>query len=188
MEVARNSDSVSDMDSLFCDANSFGLDSEVAELRRELTAIHQEIAELRGRPVPKAVALVDRAGEGDVESMGGVGKRAADGAVGMGRVESDYCVELEHSCWTIPLFADGSSKAEAVLLLGLFALNIGLQAILCAVVVNELGEPSYRESDVAELVDWRRSIAHDARYYDTVRWKGARARVARESRAVGPRT
>ena len=86
------------------------------------------------------------------------------------RESSHWAVALEPSCWTIPLVVDEHSRAETVVLLLLFLVNLALQLVFCFVVVWKLGASAgeakkniYGERTVQELVEWRRSIAHDAR-------------------------
>ena len=126
---------------------------ELATMRKELAAFREEVAALRG---DKAAALRVRA----------AGKREC----AEGGIVASY-VEVGASCWSIPLVANfESSAAEAGLLLLLYALNVALQALFCYIVVRELGSSaSYDDASVEELVTWRRTIAHDARFYDGAR-------------------
>ena len=86
--------------------------------------------------------------------------------------EKHWVVALEPSCWSIPLIANKKSRAETVILMLLFLTNLALQFVFCFVVYWILGastgeakKNAYSERIVQELVEWRRSIAHDANFY-----------------------
>ena len=137
--------------------------SELDAMRAELEAMRQELAAIRaehGVVTPGGVQLRQKSRI--------LMKDASDHT--MKRESSHWTVALEPSCWSIPLVVDEHSRAATVLLVLLFLANLALQLVFCVVVYWKLGASAgeakkniYGEQTVRELVEWRRSIAHDAR-------------------------
>ena len=134
-------------------------------MRAELKAMRQELAAMRteqGVVTPGGVHLHQK---GRI-LMEDASEHTSE------RESSHWVVALEPSCWSIPLIANKKSRAETVVLLLLFLTNLALQLVFCFVVYWILGASTgeakkkiYSERTVQELVEWRRSIAHDANFY-----------------------
>ena len=98
--------------------------------------------------------------------------------------EKHWVVALEPSCWSIPLIANKKSRAETGILMLLFLTNLALQSVFCFVVYWILGastgeakKNTYSERTVQELVEWRRSIAHEANFYKRATLRSMAQRV-----------
>ena len=151
--------------------------SELDAMRAELEAMRQELAAMRaeqGVVTPGGVQLRQKSRI--------LMKDASDHT--MKRESSHWTVALEPSCWTIPLVVDEHSRAATALLVLLFLANLALQLIFCFVVYWKLGASTgeekkniYGEQTVHELIEWRRSIAHDARFYKRATQRSMAQRV-----------
>ena len=146
-------------------------------MRAELEAMRQELAAIRaeqGVVTPGGVQLRQKSRI--------LMKDASDHT--MKRESSHWTVALEPSCWSIPLVVDEHSRAATALLVLLFLANLALQLIFCFVVYWKLGASTgeekknvYGEQTVYELIEWRRSIAHDARFYKRATQRSMAQRV-----------
>ena len=151
--------------------------SELDAMRAELEAMRQELAAIRaeqGVVTPGGVQLRQKSRI--------LMKDASDHT--MKRESSHWTVALEPSCWSIPLVVDEHSRAATALLVLLFLANLALQLIFCFVVYWKLGASTgeekknvYGEWTVHELIEWRRSIAHDARFYKRATQRSMAQRV-----------
>ena len=159
-------------------------DSNLDAMRAELKAMRQELNDLRETTStcvtapPVVVGSPDGSGGAavDVEAVQFQQKSSLlmedlrDHTIRVS--EKHWVVALEPSCWSIPLIANKKSRAETVILMLLFLTNLALQSVFCFVVYWILGastgeakKNAYSERIVQELVEWRRSIAHDANFY-----------------------
>ena len=171
-------------------------DSNLDAMRAELKAMRQELNDLRGMAStcvtapPVVVGSPDGGGGAavDVEAVQFQQKSSLlmedlrDHTIRVS--EKHWVVALEPSCWSIPLIANKKSRAETVVLLLLFLTNLALQFVFCFVVYWILGastgeakKNAYSERIVQELVEWRRSIAHDANFYKRATLRSMAQRV-----------
>ena len=170
--------------------------SNLNDMRAELKAMRQELNDLREMtstcvPAPPVVVGSPDGSGGaavDVEAV----KFQQQSSLLMEDLrdhtirvsEKHWVVALEPSCWSIPLIANKKSRAETVILMLLFLTNLALQSVFCFVVYWILGASTgeakkniYSERTVQELVEWRRSIAHEANFYKRATLRSMAQRV-----------
>lgn len=94
---------------------------------------------------------------------------------------TDTLVVLERSVWSAAMLASPQSTgtvgtAWAMLLL---ALNLAMQAafVLALAYAKNLSGPRYRDTDVRDLRQWRRSVAHHVDHFDALSQRSLARRV-----------
>jgi len=93
--------------------------------------------------------------------------------------EFEHSYALEGSMWDASILLNTEPVGPAATVWGvlLITMNVIAQLVFCAVVMEQLTIPTITNTSIDSLRNWRRNIAHDYKYMDTLSGQSLAARV-----------
>ena len=76
-------------------------------------------------------------------------------------------------CGAVP----GEGVGSSALLVALLLINTAIQATFCFIVKESLSKPAITEQTVVQYRVWRRTVAHDIKFYNSASQKSLAQRV-----------
>ena len=123
-----------------------------------------------------------------IERKTSLGRQLSKKLSSIARVDPDDIeeeVSIEESIWDTPLIigSDAVPPAASAYVLLLLLINIGVQLVFCG-IVYEMAAPSITRDTVQQLRRWRRNVAHNIDFYDSISAQSIAQRVCAKDTAV----